>query len=51
MSGAPGVGKTTLAKIVAAHYAALEYELVEISENVGGCLSDVERQLQSIIRL
>ncbi|MGW5410752.1 nSTAND3 domain-containing NTPase [Actinomadura geliboluensis] len=34
ISGAPGVGKTTLAQVVSAHYAAEGYELVEVSENI-----------------
>ncbi|MFE4953475.1 restriction endonuclease [Streptomyces sp. NPDC056653] len=33
IAGIPGIGKTTLSQIVSAHYMALGYELVEISED------------------
>ncbi|MFJ3798466.1 restriction endonuclease [Streptomyces sp. NPDC090088] len=34
VSGPPGVGKTTLAQVIAAHYADRGFEVVEVSENV-----------------
>ncbi|WP_159052551.1 restriction endonuclease [Streptomyces bungoensis] len=34
LSGPPGVGKTTLAQVICAHYASKGFELVEVSENV-----------------
>ncbi|MFE2991150.1 restriction endonuclease [Streptomyces sp. NPDC059262] len=34
LSGPPGVGKTTLAHVVCAHYAERGFELVEVSENI-----------------
>ncbi|MFD9040499.1 nSTAND3 domain-containing NTPase [Streptomyces bottropensis] len=34
LSGPPGVGKTTLAQVICAHYAGKGFELVEVSENV-----------------
>lgn len=34
ISGPPGVGKTTLAQVICAHYADRGFEIVEVSENV-----------------
>ena len=34
IAGLPGIGKTTLAQVVAAHHAAAGYDLVELSEDV-----------------
>ncbi|MFH9428584.1 restriction endonuclease [Streptomyces sp. NPDC017615] len=34
VSGPPGVGKTTLAHVIAAHYTDRGFEVVEVSENV-----------------
>ncbi|GAA2996177.1 ATP-binding protein [Streptosporangium longisporum] len=34
ITGGPGVGKTSLAQVLSAHYAYSGYELVEISENI-----------------
>ncbi|MDX3337268.1 restriction endonuclease [Streptomyces sp. ME02-6979.5a] len=34
VSGPPGVGKTTLAHVICAHYADRGFEVVEVSENV-----------------
>ncbi|QJS11138.1 AAA family ATPase [Streptomyces argyrophyllae] len=34
VSGPPGVGKTTLAQVICAHYADRGFEVVEVSENV-----------------
>ncbi|MFD4526753.1 restriction endonuclease [Streptomyces sp. NPDC058470] len=33
IAGIPGIGKTTLSRVLSAHYMALGYELVEISED------------------
>ncbi|MDN3053231.1 restriction endonuclease [Streptomyces sp. SRF1] len=33
IAGIPGIGKTTLSQVLSAHYMALGYELVEISED------------------
>ncbi|MGW3123816.1 nSTAND3 domain-containing NTPase [Streptomyces sp. NPDC001107] len=34
VSGPPGVGKTTLAQVICAHYADRGFDIVEVSENV-----------------
>ncbi|MET9423904.1 ATP-binding protein [Streptomyces sp. NPDC006540] len=34
LTGPPGVGKTTLAQVLCAYYAAKSFELIEVSENV-----------------
>lgn len=34
LAGPPGVGKSTLAQVICAHYASQSFELIEVSENI-----------------